>query len=58
MEKSLDEPNGIVGTLLMDLSKAYDCLNHEEIIAKLAAYGPNKSCLRLIQIIYQKGNRG
>ena len=37
----------------MDLSKAYeykyDCVNHELIIAKLAAYGLNDGSLRLIQ---------
>ena len=48
-KKGLDEPGGIVGTLLMNLSKAYDCVNHELIIAKLAAYGLNESNLRLIQ---------
>ena len=48
-KKSLDEPDGIVGTLLMDLSKAYDCVDHELFIAKLAAYGLNEGCLRLIQ---------
>ena len=48
-KKSLGEPDGIVATLLMDLSKAYDCVNHELIITKLAAYGLNKGILRLIQ---------
>ena len=33
----------------MDLSKAYDCLNYELIIAKLAAHGLNEGSLRLIQ---------
>ena len=33
----------------MDLSKRYDCVNHELIIAKLAAYGLNEGSLRLIQ---------
>ena len=48
-ERSFDEPDGIVSTLLMGLSKAYDCVNHELIIAKLVAYGLNKGSLRLIQ---------
>ena len=33
----------------MDLSKAYDCINHELIIDKLAAYGLNEASLWLIQ---------
>ena len=32
----------------MDLSKAFDCLSHEQIIAKLAAYGLGKGALRII----------
>ena len=48
-KKSLDEPDRIVGTLLMDLSKAYDCVNHELIIAKSGPYGLNECSLRLIQ---------
>ena len=30
---------GIVGTVLMDLSKAYDCLPHNLLVEKLKAYG-------------------
>ena len=48
-KKSIDEPDKIVGTLLMDLTKAYDCINNELIIAKLAAYGLNEDSLKLIK---------
>ena len=37
-QKELDS-SGIVGTILMELSKAYDCLPHDLIIAKLEACG-------------------
>ena len=40
--------NGYIGTLLMDLSKAYDCLPHDLIIAKLEAYGLSRSSLNLM----------
>ena len=33
----------------MDLSKTYDCVNHELIIAKLAAYRVNEVGLRMIR---------
>ena len=39
---------GIVGTILMDLSKAYDCIPHDLLIAKLEAYGFNRKAIRLI----------
>ena len=36
------------GTVLTDLSKAFDCLNHNLSIAKLAAYGFDNSALGFI----------
>ena len=33
----------------MDLSKRYDCVNHELIVTNLAAYGLNKGSLKSIQ---------
>ena len=37
-----------VGAILTDLSKAFDCLKHELIIAKLEAYGFNHDALTLM----------
>ena len=37
-QNSLDR-GGFVGSVLMDLSKAYDCLPHDLLSAKLQAYG-------------------
>ena len=45
--ESLDQ-GGAYGTLLTDLSKAFDCLPHELIIAKLYAYGVDMPSLKLI----------
>ena len=45
---SLDN-GGFSGAILMDLSKAFDCLNHDLMIAKLIAYGFRKSSVTLIR---------
>ena len=39
---------GVFADLLTDLSKALDCIPHELIIAKLAAYGFDTNALRLV----------
>ena len=47
---------GIIGTVLTDLSKAYDCIIHDLLLAKLKAYGfSNKSTLLLKS--YLKGRK-
>ena len=45
--KSLDN-KGYRGTVLMDLSKAFDTLNHDLLIAKLHAYGFDMKTLKLL----------
>ena len=46
-KKAMD--NGkLAGALLTDLSKVFDCLNHELLIAKLEAYGFGHTSLKYI----------
>ena len=42
------EKGKVFGTLLTDLLKAFDCLDHELLAAKLNAYGFSLPALRLI----------
>ena len=53
LNKSLDKKESI-GLLMMDLSKTFDCIPHNLLIAKLHAYGFSKNSLRLIYS-YLKG---
>ena len=48
-QKTLDK-SGVIGTVHMDLSKTYDRLPHDLLIAKLAAYGFENSATSLILI--------
>ena len=45
--KALDDKK-VAGAILTDLSKAFDCLSHELMIAKLDAYGFEKSAIIFI----------
>ena len=47
-EKSLDK-EGIGGVILTDLSKAFDCMLHDLLIVKLAAYGFYYQSLRIME---------
>ena len=47
LKKSVDN-GGAFGALFTDLSKAFDCLSHELLIAKLDAYSLDKKSLRLV----------
>ena len=42
----------------MDLSKAYDCLPHDLLIAKVEAYGLDNLVLIWLMITYVFGNKG
>ena len=46
-KKALDN-EGFGGAVLMDLSKAFDTINHDFLIAKRRAYGFDKSNLKLL----------
>ena len=52
------DKNKIVGSLLMDLSKAFDCLPHRLLIAKLSAYGFSlKACQLMASYLANRKQR-
>ena len=56
-KRALDQ-NKYVGAVLTDLSKAFDCLNHQLLIAKLEAYGFGKEALNFIyNYLYNRNQR-
>ena len=56
--KKILDKKGFGGAVLMDLSKAFDTINHELLIAKLHAYGFEKSALKiLLNYLWNKWQR-
>ena len=53
---SLDNKE-LAGAILIDLSKAFDCINHDLLIAKLTAYGLGWEDLKLIKSYLSKRNK-
>ena len=54
--KSKLDNNFIVGSVLMDLSKAFDCIPQNLIIAKLHAYGFEENALFLVYSYLKNGS--
>ena len=55
-KKAIDQQK-CVGAVLTDLSKAFDCLNHQLLIAKQEAYGFEKEALSFIYDYLSKRNQ-
>ena len=55
-KNSIDN-NGLARALFMDLSKAFDSVNHDLLIAKSNAYGINLDTLYLLKAISQRNIR-
>ena len=46
-KKAVD--NKVLGALLTDISKAFDCIYHDLLVAKLNAYGLSFAAMKMIQ---------
>ena len=52
-QQSLDNKE-IIGTVLIDLSKAYDCIQHDLLLAKLEAYGFSKRAFSFLKKLFER----
>ena len=50
------ENNGFARAILIDLSKAFDCLNHDLLLAKSSAYGFSTNVIQMVHS-YLPGRR-
>ena len=48
------DKSGYAGALMMDLSKGFDCIDHELLIAKVHAYGLSRNALKMIHSYVSK----
>ena len=55
--RQCSDENKVAGAILMDLSKGFDCLPHDLLIAKLEAYGIEKQSLLLLLSYLQQRKR-
>ena len=56
-KKTLDDKN-IIGSVPMDLSKAFDCITHYLLFAKLHAYSLSVNAITLIYSYIKKTKQG
>ena len=42
--------HGVFSAVMIDLSKAFDCISHEVLIAKLNAYDFNETSLKVVKL--------
>ena len=55
--RSMLDKKGYAGAVLMDLSKAFDCINHDLLLAKLHAYGFSIEALKMIKCYLSNRNQ-